>query len=282
MLLKDYLTQNLGDKFDEYRFIDHLMPMKKWYQMIKETDGQASFANPNLRMPIADEPSGYITLKSFFDPENVGGFYDDQPLDYVENIKELLAKYGDWNVDSVDQDNTYNQMGNIEDYVDYKLLHLSQANEANPAYEGRDLLLMRCGTSLDPRGNYTDYCGAIFDCDSIDHYHANSYLNRQFNVMNADLTAYNTETKKYEYYAISIDSCANSEMSTLELYSLSSQDTEASDRELITDEQSLEIPGFDPDNISDLIEFICDNYCLDKDKNRLSIHNIQFCSESIE
>lgn len=275
MLLKDYLTQNLGDEFDEYRFIDHLMPMKKWYQMIKETDRQASFANPNLRMPIADEPRGYITLTSFFDPKNVGGFYDDQPLAYVENIKELIAKYGAWNIDSAEQDNTYNQMGGIEDYVDYKLLHLSQANEANPADEGADLLLMRCGTSLDPRGNYTDYCGAIFDCDSIDHYNANSYLNRQFNVMNADLTVYNTKTRRYEYYTVSVDSCANDEMSMLNLNSIS-------DHELISDDQAMEMPGFDPDDINDLIESICDNYDLDKDKNRLSIHNIEFCSQSIE
>lgn len=281
MLLKDYLTQNLGDEFDEYRFIDHLMPMKKWYQMIGKTDGQASFVNPNLRKPIADEPRGYITLKSFFDPKNVGGFYDGQPLAYVKNIKELIAKYGDWNVDSADRDNTYNQMGSIEDYVDYKLLHLSKQDDAHSADEGADLLLMRCGTSLDPRGNYTDYCGAIFDCDSIDHYNANSYLNRQFNVMNADLTVYNTKAGKYEYYTVSVDSCANDEMSMLNLDNVTSQCAATSDQELITDGQSLEMPGFDPDDMGDLIEFICDNYHLDKDKNRVSIHNIKFCSESI-
>ena len=269
MLLKDYLTQNLGDDFDQYRLIDHIMPMKKWYQMIEEIDGQASFVNPNLRKPIANEPRGYITLKSFFGPKNVGGFYDGQPLAYVENVNDLIAKYGDWNVDSAEQDNTYNQMGSIEDYVDYKLLHLSKQDE------GADLLLMRCGTSLDPRDNYTEYCGAIFDCDSINHYNANSYLNRQFNVMNADLTIYNTKTKKYEYYTISVDSCANDEMSIISLDSVS-------DHELINDDQPTEIPGFDPDDMGDLIESICDNYDLDKDKNRLSIHNIEFCSESIE
>lgn len=275
MLLKDYLTQNLDNEFDEYRLIDHIMPMTKWYQMIKETDGQASFANPNLRKSIADEPRGYITLKSFFDPENVGGYYDGQPLTYVESIKELLAKYGAWNVDSVDQDNTYNQMGSIEDYVDYKLLHLNSQDDSHSADEGVDLLLMRCGTSLDPRGNYTDYCGAIFDCDSIDHYNANSYLNRQFNVMNADLTVYNTKTRRYEYYTVSVDSCANDEMSIISLDSVS-------DHELINDDQSVEMPGFDPDDMGDLIESICDNYDLDQDKNRLSIHNIEFCSQSIE
>lgn len=274
MLLKDYLTQNIGNEFDKYRLIDHIMPMTKWYKMIGETDGQASFVNPNLRKSIASDPRGYITLKSFFDPKNVGGFYDDQPLAYVEKVKDLIDICGDWNVDSVDQDNTYNQTGSIEDYVDYTLLHLSKTIDANPACESRDLLLMRCGTSLDPRGNYTDYCGAIFDCDSIDHYNANGYLNRRFNVMNADLTAYNTKTKKYEYYEISIYSYANSEMSMLDLYNYSSY-------KLIDDEQPLEMPGFDPDDMTDLIEFICDYYDLDRDKNRLSIHNIQFCSESI-
>lgn len=268
--LKEYLTENQGDDFEEYRLIDHIVPMDKWYKDILSVQGQSSFANPNLTQPIADEPRGYITLNEFFDPKNTGNF-DGQAQSYVTNIKDLLTEYGNWEIEDEACDNTYNWEAPIEDYIDFIRLHL--VNPESRSYDAIDLLLMRCGVNLDPRGNYTDFCGAIFDCSisSDDHYNSAMYFSRIFNVANADITVFNTKTNKYEYWYLSVDASANSDTMTIDLMPVD-------DSYSVFDSEPIE--ALSEADYDDLHDALTEN-CNLAPENRLSIRNLEYCCESI-
>lgn len=268
--LKEYLTENQGDDFEEYRLIDQIMPMDKWYKDILSVQGQASFANPNLTRPIANKPRGYITLKEFFDPKNTGDF-DGQAQSYVTNIKDLLTEYGNWEIKDEACDNTYNWKAPIEDYIDFIRLHL--VDPESHSYDAIDLLLMRCGVNLDPRGNYTNFCGAIFDCSisSDDHYNSAMYFGRIFNVANADITVFNTKTNKYEYWYLSVDASANSDTMTIDLMPVD-------DLYSVFDSEPIEV--LSEADYDDLHDVLTEN-CNLAPENRLSIRNLEYCCESI-
>lgn len=268
MLVKEFLEQNIGDNVEPYKLINHIVPMQKWYHEILKRDGQASFANLAKRRPIANEPQGYITLKSFFDPTNEGGFYDSQPEEWMNDLNCFMQEYGNWKIDedSIVYDNTYNAQGNIEDNIDYQMITI--ANPNGIAYESRDLLLMRCSVSLDPRGYYTDYCMAIFDnsTNTTDlHYQATAFLNRNFTVMNGVLTV--KQNNNYKHYDLEITASAlNCEM-TVEFYP---ED----------DDANSEVTIYTCDDLSDVLAELSEQ--LDIPINKLSLHDVEYLSESEE
>lgn len=272
MLLKEFLNKNIGNDIEPYKLVNHIQPMNKWYQDMLTRDGQASFANWTKRRPIANEPHGYITLKSFFNPEYEGGFYDDQPEYWVNNLKKLIKEHANWEIDedNLVHDNTYNNQGNIEDYIDYQIFTIVNPNTSE--YKSLDLLLMRCSVSLDPRDYYTDYCLAVFDNsqDTNDkHYKANSFLDRQFIVMDGSLTIYDKSTKDYKYYDATATATANNGNMLLALYNEDSEDV-----------SELDISACD--DLTDLLTEIADYLDADPKQDKMSLHDIKYLSEPQE
>lgn len=271
--LDEYLHQNQGNVVEKYYLINHVMPITDWLQMVLHAQGQASWANLNETQPIADKPRGCITIKSFFNPDWIGGYFDGQPEEYVDNLDNFILNYGKWEVTDVKRDNTYNWTAPIEDYIDYT--RITVANPDVREFDSKDILLFRCGLGLDPRDDYTDYGIAIFDNQTGDHYNEEAYWSRNFNVANGDLLVFDPKTKKTQNYCVSIDTSATSESYTLALFC---QDDTPMDKQIVDTSEPIDCYNFDPEEKEDITDAVMDQ-CDLTPANKLQVENLQYCCE---
>ena len=169
--LKEYLTEPYS-AVDTSCLLDDCTTISNFRKSLSEIKGQASFASTMLTKPIHQEPRGYITIDSVLDPESCYQ-EDGHPEVFVDDLDNFIKKYGDWEVNETDGDNTYNYMAPVED--DLSLNRITIVNPEGRSFESKDLLLISASLSLDPRGNYTEAVIAIFDNDDGEHYDATAF-----------------------------------------------------------------------------------------------------------
>ena len=139
--LKEYLTKPYSNT-DTTSLWDDCISINRFYQELPEMQGQASFANYFKTRNIVKAPRGYVTLKAFFDPKNVGNF-DGQVEAWMTDKNKFMQNYDNWKVDSAmrESDNTYNYQGLIED--DLAFNRITIVNPDSRVFESKDLLLLR-------------------------------------------------------------------------------------------------------------------------------------------
>ena len=266
--LKEYLTKPYSNT-DTTSLWDDCISINRFYQELPEMQGQASFANYFKTRNIVKAPRGYVTLKAFFDPKNVGNF-DGQVEAWMTDKNKFMQNYDNWKVDSAmrESDNTYNYQGLIED--DLAFNRITIVNPDSRVFESKDLLLLRANISLDPRGNYTPNVIAIFDNDLDDHYQAASFMGRHFSVLEAEFTVDGTK------YYMDADTSALSD--TYSCYF----NTESSTN-IFADNDQIDL-YFDPTDKEDIIDTIKtainDLTDLDVDKTDFELTNVKYFCES--
>lgn len=192
--LNEYLNEPYSLS-DDISLLDETTTISDFLKKLQSMKGQASFANYFATRPITSKPHGYITLPSIFDPKNC---YDEEghPKYFVDDLHKFLEKYGDWEVTNESGDNTYNYNSPVEDYIN--MLQVTIANPNSVAFESLDLVFMKVGLALDPRGGYSDNVIAVFDNDYEDHYNATAFGLIRYDLASGSFT-YNHQQYEYNF-----------------------------------------------------------------------------------
>src|SRR5699024_7036122 len=161
---------------------------------------------------ISQPPRGFITLDSILDPENC---YQEEghPQAFIDdNLDEFLKVYGDWEVNNVSYDNTFNYYSLIE--TDLEMDTVTIVNPYGIAFESLDLMFISASLSKDSRGGYTDNVIAVFDNDLGEHYNSNG-----FKGLNYDLVEGSFKHNKIKHNFV-ISGRINSEQVTIKIEGL--------------------------------------------------------------
>lgn len=188
--LKEYLTE---PDYDGSTLLDDIMTITDFNHQLTSLKGQKSFANPTLTRPITTKPHGYITLPSIFDPQNCYQ-EDGHPESFVDDLPAFLQTYSNWEVTDIEGDNTYNYNSPVEDYIN--MTRVTIVNPNVDAFTSKDLMFLRVGLGLDPRGGYSNSVIAIFDNDLGEHYDATMFGNVPFDLISGSFIYNQTQ---YEY-----------------------------------------------------------------------------------
>lgn len=247
IIFKNYMN---GENVDERHYLDDSIAWNDFYNNVKYIK------------PV----KGLISLKNFFDKDNVGDF-DGEAEELVNNKEAFMAKYGNWIINDEDedvvQDNTYNYEGNIESAVNITLVHIVDPDSRE--YDAKTIAIMSVCLASDIRGAYSDNCIAVFDSstDITDWtYKAMTFLGRKFNVINGTAII---DNKKYDF---SFDTSAMQDTYTI---SLINQDDDADSYE--DDDCTMEFVDND-----DIIEAIKE---LD-DTDSVKLENVDFTEYAID
>lgn len=263
MKFKAYMSEPLSAT-DPSTLRDDTVGIAQFRQMLTEAKGQDNFASPSLTRPITQQPQGYITLLSIFDPRNCYQM-EGHPECFVENVDHFIAQYADWEVMISDElgDNTYNYNSPVEDYI--QMQRVTIVNPNAHGYESKDLMFLSAGLGLDPRGAYTEKVMAVFDNDFGQHYDAESFGLIRYDVMQGE----------FDYYERHFEFSASSTL-TDESYAINLG--LADDSENFDDVYELTYDGADQDELkaalNDLLDDLYDGH------HELTNLNVQYLSEA--
>lgn len=166
----------------EYEFLIDAVGFKKFVNEVKTLKKSFSYAEPNKKVMVSQQPHGFITLKSIFTRKNFACY--GVPVDSVSNFKK---DYANWLVVDENSNNTCNFDAPIESNLAYNILTLE--NPVNDRYI--DIVLFSFCTSLDPRGSYSDDCIIIFDNEYKKHVELDEFLNNYYNLANGSFKVNN-------------------------------------------------------------------------------------------
>lgn len=184
-----------GETFREYakkeQLFDDCIKAIDFVDMLKHEQRQTSFKNPYLKAPLLSKARGLITMPVMFD--NSVFKVDDYDALPINDFNKLLEDYGNWYIDDIGGENSYNHDAPTETYVNVNDISLTSPNFDKSVH----VVLFSCGLSLDATGAYTKNMIVVFASeDDLIEFMLNPFLVGQ--------GYFNYNGKKY-YYNLSAE-----------------------------------------------------------------------------